>query len=225
MSAATKRGVNRRRFLNLLGGSAAIPYLMSAGSPSAAGLSGKITMIKGPHSADEAKYEAEIIDDFKKANPNAEVEFTTYDWANMNAQLTAGFASGSPADVQYLVDLVYPAYAERGVLQDMTAWVSDPSWKSEHDAIQPFAWQLAKSSKGTWGVPVLGAVYNIFVNLDLLNAAGVADTWNKSYSGPCQTKSGPMHHGMRLARQVGIPSEDQAMTVPHSASAAERLCL
>ena len=182
MSAITTRGVNRRRFLNLLGGSAAIPYLMSAGSPRAAGLSGKITMIKGPHSADEAKYEAEIIDDFKKANPNAEVEFTTYDWANMNAQLTAGFASGSPADVQYLVDLVYPAYAERGVLQDMTAWVSDPSWKSEHDAIQPFAWQLAKSSKGTWGVPVLGAVYNIFVNLDLLNAAGVADTWNKSYS-------------------------------------------
>jgi uncharacterized protein GlcG (DUF336 family) len=38
-------------------------------------------------------------------------------------------------------------------------------------------------------------------------------------------KSGPMHHGMRLARQVGIPSEDQAMTVRHSASAAERLCL
>jgi hypothetical protein len=44
-------------------------------------------------------------------------------------------------------------------------------------------------------------------------------------SRPCQTKSGPMHHGMRLARQVGIPSEDQAITVPHSASAAERLCL
>ena len=60
-------------------------------------------------------------------------------------------------------------------------WVSDPAWKSEYDAIQPFAWQLAKSSKGTWGVPVLGAVYNIFVNLDLLNAAGVADSWNKSY--------------------------------------------
>src|SRR4029077_5454600 len=78
MSATNTRGVSRRRFLNLLGGSAAIPYLMRAGSPRAAGLSGKITMIKGPHSADEAKYEAEIIDDFKKANPNAEVEFTTY---------------------------------------------------------------------------------------------------------------------------------------------------
>jgi multiple sugar transport system substrate-binding protein len=83
--------------------------------------------------------------------------------------------------VEYLVDLVYPAYAERGLLQDMTTLVNDPSWKSEHDAIQPFAWELAKSSKGTWGVPVLGAVYNIFVNLDLLNAAGVVNTWNKSY--------------------------------------------
>jgi hypothetical protein len=30
---------------------------------------------------------------------------------------------------------------------------------------------------------------------------------------------------LRLGRQVGIPSEDQAMTVRHSASAAERLCL
>jgi multiple sugar transport system substrate-binding protein len=99
----------------------------------------------------------------------------------MNAQLTAGFASGSPPDVLYLVDLIYPAYAERNVLQDMTAWVNDPAWKSEHDAIAPFAWDLAKSSKGVWGVPVLGAVYNIFVNLDLLNAAGVAGTWQKSY--------------------------------------------
>jgi len=43
--------------------------------------------------------------------------------------------------------------------------------------------------------------------------------------GPCQTKSGPMGHGMCLARHVGIPSEDQAMTVRHSAGAAERLCL
>jgi multiple sugar transport system substrate-binding protein len=182
MSATNMRGHSRRQFMNMLAGSISAPYLLSSGSSWAAGLAGKITMIKGPHSADEAKFEAEIIDDFKKANPGVDVEFTTYDWANMNAQLTAGFASGSPPDVQYLVDLIYPAYAERGVLQDMSAWVNDPAWKSEKDAIAPFAWDLAKSSKGVWGVPVLGAVYNIFVNLDLLNAAGVAGTWQKSYA-------------------------------------------
>lgn len=182
MSALEMQDPSRRRFLYLLGGTAAAPLLLHAGSARAAGLTGKISMIKGPHSADEAKFEAEIIADFKKANPGADIDFTTYDWANMNAQLTAGFASGSPPDVQYLVDLIYPAYAERGVLQDMTPLVNDPAWKSEHDAIAPFAWNLATSSKGIWGVPVLGAVYNIFVNLDLLNAAGVAGTWQKSYA-------------------------------------------
>src|SRR4029077_13896540 len=69
MSVTNTRGVNRLRFLSALAGSTAFPYLFRAESTRAAGLSGKITMIKGPHSADEAKYEAEIIDDFKKANP------------------------------------------------------------------------------------------------------------------------------------------------------------
>ena len=31
-------------------------------------------------------------------------------------------------------------------------------------------------------MPVLGAVYNIFINKDLLSKAGVLDTWNKSYA-------------------------------------------
>lgn len=172
----------RRRFLQQGAAIGIAPFVLRSRSAFAADAPTKLTMIKGPHSANEVAFENQIIADFNKKHPNVEVDFTTYDWANMNAQLTAGFASGSPADVEYLVDLVYPAYAERGLLQDMTALVNDPSWKSERDAIQPFAWNLAKSSKGTWGVPVLGAVYNIFVNLDLLNAAGVANTWNKSYA-------------------------------------------
>ncbi len=142
----------------------------------------KLTMIKGPHSANEVAYEKEIIADFNKTHPNVDIDFTMYNWGSMNAQLTAGFASGSPADVLYLVDLVYPAYAKRGLLNDMTKLVDDPAWKSEHDAIAPFAWNLAKSKNGTWGVPVLGAVYNIFLNLDLLDKAGVTGTWQRSYA-------------------------------------------
>jgi hypothetical protein len=63
-----------------------------------------------------------------------------------------------------------------------------------------------------------------FIQADLYDAP-TAILEPAAFDRPCQTKSGPMHHGMRLARQVGIPSEDQAMTVHHSASAAERLCL
>jgi hypothetical protein len=42
---------------------------------------------------------------------------------------------------------------------------------------------------------------------------------------PCQTKSGPIAPGVRLARQNGIPSEHQSISARHSPSAAERLCL
>jgi energy-coupling factor transporter ATP-binding protein EcfA2 len=43
--------------------------------------------------------------------------------------------------------------------------------------------------------------------------------------GPCQTKSGPIAPGVRLARQDGIPSEHQSISARQSPSAAERLCL
>lgn len=161
--------------------------LMASGGQSFAApntsLTGDITMIKGPHSANEFEYEAMIIEDFNTdVAPNVNVNFTTYDWANMNTELTTGFASGSPPDVLYLVDLIYPAYAEMGVLHDMTDMVADPAWAAEREAIEPFAWDLAVQQGGTWGVPVLGAVYNIFTNNDLLDAAGVTDTWQNSYA-------------------------------------------
>jgi multiple sugar transport system substrate-binding protein len=172
----------RRRFLQQGTALGLTPLLLRSGSVLAADAATKLTMIKGPHAANEVAFEKQIIDDFQKTHPDIAVDFTTYDWANMNAQLTAGFASGTPADVQYLVDLVYPAFAKRGLLHDMTSLVDDPAWKSERDAIAPFAWTLAKSKTGLWGVPVLGAVYNIFVNLDLLEGAGVADSWQRSYA-------------------------------------------
>jgi multiple sugar transport system substrate-binding protein len=176
-----KRAVDRRNFLKSSAAFSLVPMLLNS-APSWAAAAKHITMIKGPHSANEVKYESEIIDDFKKKKPDVEVTFTTYDWANMNPQLTAAFASGSPPDVLYLVDLIYPAFAKRGLLHDMTPLVAEVGWESERAAIAPFAWDLAKSTKGLWGVPVLGAVYNIFINLDLLDVAGVASTWQRSYA-------------------------------------------
>lgn len=176
--------ISRRRLLQtgaMAASFAAMPGLATRRLFAAEALSGSITMIKGPHSADEAKFEAMIIDDFKSAAPDVDVAFTTYDWANMNAELTTGFASGNPSDVLYLVDLIYPAYAKQGALHDMTALVDSPDWAAERAHIPDFAWALAKQGGGTWGVPVLGAVYNIFINKDLLAKAGVLDSWNKSY--------------------------------------------
>ena len=41
---------------------------------------------------------------------------------------------------------------------------------------------LVRQGNGTWGVLVLGAVYNIFINKDLLAKADVLKTWNQSYA-------------------------------------------
>ncbi|MCY4541296.1 MAG: sugar ABC transporter substrate-binding protein [Rhodobacteraceae bacterium] len=179
--------LTRRRFMQhgsaVALSAAGLAAGLSARTALASGhVSGDITMIKGPHSADEARFEAMIIDDFKAVEPGVNVTFTTYDWANMNAELTTGFASGNPSDVLYLVDLIYPNYAQQGALHDMTALVGAEDWSSERAQIPEFAWDLARLDGGTWGVPVLGAVYNIYVNKDLLSAAGVLDTWNRSYA-------------------------------------------
>lgn len=177
--------MSRRHFLHRTSAASIAAALGSAwgtGPLFAQGLAGDITMIKGPHSADEMKFEAEIIANFKSIAPDVNVTFTTYDWGNMNAQLTTGFASGNPADVLYLVDLIYPAYAEQGALLDMSTLVDDPDWAQEKGQIPEFVWNLARQVGGTWGVPVLGAVYNIFINKDLLAKAGVLETWNRSYA-------------------------------------------
>ena len=94
------RRASRRGFLKKAGATAVMsPLALGAtglGFASAKdAVSGDITMIKGPHSADEARFEAMIIDDFKMVEPDVDVTFTTYDWGNMNAELTTGFASGN----------------------------------------------------------------------------------------------------------------------------------
>lgn len=150
--------------------------------PAPAELSGTIGFIKGPHSAREVEFEEQIIADFNaQIAPDVNVEFSTYDWTVHVAELTTLFASGSPPDVQYLVDLIYPSFAEQGVLHDMTDLVNDPEWADERANISPFAWDLSEQQGGTWGVPVLGAVYNIFINETLLEEAGLLDSWDDSY--------------------------------------------
>jgi multiple sugar transport system substrate-binding protein len=143
-------------------------------------VTGEIKMLKGPHAANENALEAKLIRDFNVKQPGVKVDFSTYDWAQMNAQLNAAFASGSPPDVLYLTDGTYPYYAEQGVLEDMTPYVKATDYQSEWNAVYPFARNLSTSNGKIWGLPVLGAVYLITVNKDLLAQTGVSD-WNSSY--------------------------------------------
>ena len=138
MSATKTRGVNRRQFLSLLGGSIAFPYVLERRSVArrrsrrqdhddqGAALRGRGEIRGRDHRRlqEDQSGRRRRVHDLRLGQHERPA----------HRRIRLGLARQMS---QYLVDLIYPAYAERGVLQDMTAWVNDPAWKSEHDAIQP----------------------------------------------------------------------------------------
>lgn len=133
-----------------------------------------VTFIKGPHHPDDQKFWDQLKTDFETAHPDITLNPTFFDWATMDAQLTAGYA-GTPADVVYLVDLVLPKFANAGQVADITAWVNDPAYATEKAGIAPFTWDVTNIGGKTVGVGTLGAAFGIFYNVDLLTAAGITE--------------------------------------------------
>ena len=145
------------------------------------GLSGSVTMMRGPFSADDSVWQDPLVAAFNAKFPDVEVINTTYDWGAADAEIAAAFAGGSPPDVIYLPDQWYGQYAVAGQLEPITDFVNDPAYADDFAAIPQAFWDVATIDGEIYGVPVLGVVFPIFINLDLLEAAGVEDTWDDSY--------------------------------------------
>lgn len=134
-----------------------------------------ITFIKGPHHPDDPKFWQELKKEFEASHPGIKLNPTFFDWATMDAELTAGYASGSPPDSVYLVDLVLPKFVKAGQVADISKWTNDPAYASEKQAIAPFTWDVTNMDGGTRGVGTLGAAFGIYYNLDLFKKAGITD--------------------------------------------------
>jgi ABC-type glycerol-3-phosphate transport system substrate-binding protein len=133
----------------------------------------RITFIKGPHSPNEVAIEQRLITIFEKQHPSIKVNFTMYEWPSMDATLEAAYASPTPPDVAYLVDMVYPKFASAGALENLAPYVSQASYQSEMHAFLPAIWALGQYKGAQYGIPSLGAVYHIFYNKDLFKKAGI----------------------------------------------------
>ena len=134
-----------------------------------------ITVIKGPHHPDDATFWEEMKTQFEASHPGIALNPTFFDWAQMDAQLTAGYASDAPPDVVYLVDLVLAKFGNAGQVADITAQVNDPAWAAEKAAVAPFTFDVTNIGGKQLGVGVLGAAFGIFYNADLLTAAGITE--------------------------------------------------
>lgn len=133
-----------------------------------------VTVIKGPHHPDDAKFWDQMKADFEAAHPDITLNPTFFKWETMDAELTAGYAS-EPADVVYLVDLVLAKFVNAGQVANISDFVNAESFAADKAGIAPFTWDVTSFDGGTYGVGALGAAFGIFYNEDLLEAAGITE--------------------------------------------------
>ncbi len=134
-----------------------------------------IRFVKGVHAANDAELWQGLKADFEAANPGITLQPEFYDWATMPEQLTAGYASDSPWDVVYNTDQVLARWVSEGLIADITEWTNDPAFSDERAGIAPFTWDVVNIGGSEFGVGVLGAVFNIWYNLNLFEQAGITE--------------------------------------------------
>lgn len=79
---------------------------------------------KAPHSQNEEKIWAGIIDKFEEQNPNIKVEHLVTPWDTYEQQYTAAFAGSSPPDVSYQTDWVVN-FAKQNKLADLAPYFTE----------------------------------------------------------------------------------------------------
>ncbi len=134
-----------------------------------------IRFVKGVHAPNDAEIWEGLKAEFEAANPGIELQPEFYDWATMPEQLTAGYASDDPWDVVYNTDQVLARWVSEGLIADITALANDEAWAAEREGIAPFTWDVVNIGGAEYGVGVLGAVFNLWYNLDLFEQAGISE--------------------------------------------------
>ena len=108
-----------------------------------------------------------LIDQFEEENPGITVELLSGPYASTKEQLFAGAASGTMPDVVGLDGAWVSDFASSGAIADLTALMADNGMDDSKLASQ------IQVDGATYMIPVVNFVYPLFVNTDLLSAAGV----------------------------------------------------
>lgn len=109
-----------------------------------------------------------LMDEFEAQNPGITVELISGPYSATRDQIVAGAATGTMADVVGLDGAWVNDFVKQGSLASLSTLMSDAGYDDSELAAQI---QLDGS---TYMVPVVNFVYPVFVNLDLMEQAGVA---------------------------------------------------
>src|SRR2546430_5230119 len=108
-----------------------------------------------------------LMDEFQAQNPGITVKLISGPYSTTHDQTVAGAATGTMSDVVGLDGAWVNDFVKQGALADLSKLMSDAKYDGSELAAQ------IQLNGSTWMIPVVNFVYPVFVNLDLLKAAGI----------------------------------------------------
>ncbi|MEZ4705760.1 MAG: sugar ABC transporter substrate-binding protein [Caldilineaceae bacterium] len=109
-----------------------------------------------------------LMDEFEAANPGIKVELISGPYATTKEQVVAGAAAGTMSDVVGLDGAWVSDFVKQGSIANLSELMSQAGFDDSELASQ------IQLNGATYMIPVVNFVYPVFVNLDLMEAAGVA---------------------------------------------------
>lgn len=108
-----------------------------------------------------------IMDEFEAQNPGIKVNLLSGPYSSTKEQVVAGAASGTMSDVVGLDGAWVSDFVKQGSIADLTELMTDAGYDESQLASQ------IKLDGSTYMIPVVNFVYPVFINEDLLKAAGI----------------------------------------------------
>ncbi|MCB0132463.1 MAG: sugar ABC transporter substrate-binding protein, partial [Caldilineaceae bacterium] len=154
-------------FAALLAGCAApvAPSAAPAGESAEEGVTLEFTQWWEPE-LPEGSFRA-LMDEFEAQNPGIKVELISGPYSTTKEQVVAGAAAGTMSDVVGLDGAWVSDFVKQGALASMTDLMAAANYDDSELAAQ------IQLDGATYMIPVANFVYPIFVNLDLMEQAGI----------------------------------------------------
>lgn len=109
-----------------------------------------------------------LMDEFEAQNPGIQVELISGPYATTKEQVVAGAAAGTMSDVVGLDGAWVSDFVKQGSLASLTDLMAQAGYDDSELAAQ------IQLGGATYMIPVVNFVYPVFVNLDLMEKAGIA---------------------------------------------------
>ncbi len=129
---------------------------------------------KAPHGTTEKELFEEWFAPFEERT-GITIDHTVVAWGDVESQYTTSFAGDDPYDVTYQVSTHLTLFGERGAFMDVLPLMSSANYASERAHFVDSAVDASVYQGKLYGVPIIVGSTVMFVNLDLLEQAGVSE--------------------------------------------------